>query len=369
MRRSGAVLVLSLGLGAAAMPSADAGLFSRGPDTSIAGMLQLVPAESWGPETGGFYALDLAAMRDGLGLDWPEHWPAAMDDDDRRQIVGLTAKLALQPFALYMLAVAEPDTDPLARIGLSILHLGGTLDIGFFTPDTTASYLFGEDLVDEAAVSDALEAQPSVRAGLSVWPDEAAIDLPYWDGNRLVADGSDTAIVQNTDRDVESLLAGESSLADLPAISTLLAAVDGPEHEAGALVALWAAHRHMLSRLPRFPEGGWPEDAALPQFDLFAAALRYDDDAAVGTLVLVYNDMVDAELAEMELTRRLPEIASRFPVENLRTSIVAGEGAWRAVVIESRDAVSADNRRQSGMFLAASMQFLLLDFSMILPQR
>ena len=369
MRRTGAAFVLSLGICGIAVPPATAGLFSNRSDSSIAAMLRLVPEDSWGPESGGFYAVDLAGLRDELGLEWPTAWPGPDDAEMRQQIVGITAKFALQPMALYMLAVAEPKQDPLARIGLSTLRLDGSIDVGFFIPQATATYLVGEDLVDEATVSAALGTQPAAGDGLSAWVVGPEIDLPHRDDMRLVADGTDTAIFQDASQDIGALLVRDAALADKPAISTLLAAVEGPGRENGTLVALWAAHPAMLSRLPDYPEGGWPADASLPPYDLFAAGLRYEDGAAVGSLVLVYNDVIAAERAEMALTQRLPEIVRRFQVENVQTAIVAGEGTWRAVLVESRDAVSTENRRQPGMFLAASMQFLLLDFGMILPQR
>lgn len=341
------------------------GLFTPDPGNDIRGLLDRLPASEWSADLGGFSAMDFAVLRETMGVAWPQSWPARGDAED---VMRVFSYLQMPPAVLRQLQI-RLDVDPLAAIGASALDLDGMAEIGFWSREDEGTVLAGAGLADAGRIAAALGTAPrdGGTGGLQVWPVEAE-GLP---GGQLIVSAPDVLAFVGEDASyapIAAALSGEgTTLADLPEVEALLQAVDGPSWSRGGLAGLWAGHPDLLRSLPGYPEEGWPADAALPEYELFAVALRHDEGDSIGLLALVYADAAAAARAATEMTARSADLAEAIRAEAVSVAIAADSPV--TVLVESRAPVpqAARDTMHTPFVMWTTRLIRYLDLRPILP--
>ncbi len=357
-----------IGLGIALPSSAVGGLFTPDPVGDVRGLLARMPAPAWTADLAGFFVIDIARLRDSLGLTWPDAWPERGEGGALMQVY---SHMPMMPRALARLRF-DLRVDPLAEIGASTLDVDGVAEIGVFTVDNEVTVLFGDDLADPGRIAAAIvplsESSQEID-GPRVWTVHGSEAPDALRGSRLAISppnllgfvGDDFPVAPFSDA-----LAGDGPiLADLLQVTALLDAVDGPSWPEDGLIAVWGGHPGSLSSL----RDGWPADSALPEYEVFAIALRHDAGEAVGLLALVYDDVEAAAQAVVEMSARAPRIAEMARIEPGAVTVAVSADNRLTVLIEARGPLPATERDvRNSPFVAWTTRMLHLgDFRPILP--
>ncbi|MEZ5668693.1 MAG: hypothetical protein R3F55_14880 [Alphaproteobacteria bacterium] len=351
--------------------SGQAGLFSSDDESTVAALLERLPATDWSKETGGFSVVDIALLRQALGVEWPQTWPTRDDagSEAMRAIVSVVTLMPVPPQAIATLRYDMHEA-PLALLGLDVLRVDAIAERGFGRPSGSSSVLVGPALADTAAVSAALGAPDRLGPGeIPVWvPEDAAWRGPL-SGSSLALVAPDHVAILGADTAIDDgIAAADGHGGAIAALPEAAALIEVAEATAGRLVALWGLHPGVLRSVMNVPESGWPADAELPEFQALGAAWAVDGGQAVSRLMLVYADAAAAEKARQAMTDRMPLLEFRGDVTVSAISVTEAAG-MPVVVIESRAALPTIGDRQplTGFHIWTRRLFVMLDIRFLEP--
>lgn len=360
-------------VGLALMPSAaaEASELSRPTDTSIRTTLSLLPAQLWSAEVGGFSAFDLKAIWAYLGVAWPEGGAEADDAAWLAAIQQVVEHVSPPPRVLWPWVIGDPD-GYYAELGLDQTAIGAVAEMPGLGP-VRISAVVGDGVADASRLTSAIG--PGAMVG--------DVDgSAYWDArgvgrdelllnDQLLAFPPDIVIAHDSDLDPAALanvvVGNAPNLMHEPIVDALLQAVDGAA--VGTLVTLLAMRTDRIVPMLGPDADDWPDDAALPAYEMVAFGLRFDAETATSTIALMYQDEATAQAAFNEMRTRLPFASSQIDMPVDEALLVETTSGWQAVTVSSDRPISALGQQDATTAYAAWLQSMirLLDMRLLGP--